>query len=310
MNELSASSNVEWRAYGRLDYGASHDLDAGLAEWAVLREHLRQMGLTELSQCVEIGCGGGRLTNALAGAFSVVHSLDVSSDRIAQASMAPNASKVHFHLVQGPPIPVVNDSSDLCISTHVFQHISSTSMIDEYFREIYRVLRPGGVMLIHLPVIGAHQRTGEMLEVVGRRLKDLVKSCALPLARLFFKSGIHTRFLPLADYRIFAWVKVGAFLQQTGFCRCATSHFALGRMAQLCICPEAHWVSIVGWKRRMKNGASVVSTLRSRWYPNGADPLHEGFFGMISARLRPGIRILDVGCGKGNIYPFPLEQLS
>lgn len=54
--------------------------------------------------------------------------------------------------------------------------------------------------------------------------------------------------------------------------------------------------------------SSAVQKLRARWYPFGPDPQHEGFFGMISARLTPGIRVLDVGCGKGTIYPFPWNK--
>jgi ubiquinone/menaquinone biosynthesis C-methylase UbiE len=241
LDMTTASSNVEWRVYGKLDCGASHDLAAGLAEWRILREHLRQCGLTRMSQCVEIGCGGGRLTNALAGDFSVVHALDVSRDRIEQASAVPNAQNVRFHLVQGPPIPVPADSSDLCISTHVFQHISSTSTIEKYFREIYRVLRPGGLMLVHVPVIGAHGRTGELAEVFARRVKDIAKSLAQPMTRLLFRKGVQPRFLRVANYRIFAWVKLGEFLQKTGFDE-----------VQLRILPWGGWHSYVFARKPLK----------------------------------------------------------
>ena len=54
--------------------------------------------------------------------------------------------------------------------------------------------------------------------------------------------------------------------------------------------------------------SSTVQRLRARWYPFGPDPLKEGFFGLISERLRPGIRILDIGCGRGTIYPFPWNK--
>ena len=217
VHQVAAPSNLEWRSYGKRDCGASHDLSAGLAEWAVLKVHLAQYGLRNSSQCVEIGCGGGRLTNALATDFAAVQALDVSHDRIQQASRVPNASKIRFHLVDGPPIPLPDNSCNLAISTHVFQHIARKKTIEEYFKDIYRVLEPEGVMLVHLPVIGAHGRTGELGEVFIRRLKEIVKSIALPVARLFCRFGIAPRILPLATYRVFAWSKVAQFLDETGF---------------------------------------------------------------------------------------------
>src|SRR5664279_6261721 len=41
----ASASNIEWRAYGNVDFGASHDLDHGIAEWRELKEVLCEYGV-------------------------------------------------------------------------------------------------------------------------------------------------------------------------------------------------------------------------------------------------------------------------
>ena len=78
------ASNVEWQFYGKADVGVSHDYASGIAEWNILKSHLQQYGLPEWKTACEIGCGAGRMTNAVAAEFVEVHGLDVSEDRIRQ----------------------------------------------------------------------------------------------------------------------------------------------------------------------------------------------------------------------------------
>ena len=59
---------------------------------------------------------------------------------------------VVFHVSNGLLIPLDNESIDSAFSCHVFQHFDSLSIAEKLFGEIARVLRPGGTMMIHLPV--------------------------------------------------------------------------------------------------------------------------------------------------------------
>jgi len=211
------TSNTEWRAYGQLNYGASEDIEAGLKEWAMLKEHLNQYGLKQRSCCVEIGCGAGRLTNALAEEFDSVQALDVSPDRLEQAGKVPNAAKVRFHLVDAPKIPLPDATCDLCISTHVLQHVASVHAVESYLREMARVLRPGGGILIHVPVIGAHGMTGELQEVLRRRAKELAKSVVLRMTRTLMKLGMPQLPWKIDHYSVFSFVKLRQFLSKEGF---------------------------------------------------------------------------------------------
>jgi SAM-dependent methyltransferase len=210
-------SDIEWRTYGELDYGASHDLSLGFEEWSMLKKHLQQVGLVRMHLCVELGCGAGRLTNALAGDFDAVHALDVSPHRLAAASRMPNSKNVTFHLLDKPIIPLADGTCDLCISTHVLQHVSDIQVIENYLREMRRVLRPGAFALIHTPVIGAHGMTGNLNEVILRRGKEVVKQTVLTITRGLMRSGIRRLPWKIDQYHVFSFVQLDGALRRYGF---------------------------------------------------------------------------------------------
>lgn len=95
---------------------------------------------------LEIGCGAGRVTRALAELFGEVHAVDVSREMIAQATAAL-ASTPHAHVYQnnGMDLSVIpaGDGFDFAFSSIVFQHIPSREVIENYVREVSRLLKPG-----------------------------------------------------------------------------------------------------------------------------------------------------------------------
>src|SRR5262249_13861214 len=96
---------------------------------------------------LEIGCGPGRITRALAGLFGEVHGVDVSGEMVSHARVAladhPNA---FVYQNNGKDLSVLGDRVfDFAFSTIVFQHIPSYEVIESYVREVYRLLRPGAL---------------------------------------------------------------------------------------------------------------------------------------------------------------------
>lgn len=96
---------------------------------------------------LEIGCGVGRVTRALAKLFGEVHAVDVSGEMVARATQAleqfPNA---HVYLNNGMDLSVIPGGNyDFSFSTIVFQHIPSRDVIENYVREVARLLRPGAL---------------------------------------------------------------------------------------------------------------------------------------------------------------------
>lgn len=96
---------------------------------------------------LEIGCGAGRVTRALAGLFGEVHAVDVSGEMVAQARRAVEPFP-HAHIYQnnGMDLSVIpGQDFDFAFSTIVFQHIPSRDVIENYVREVARLLRPGAL---------------------------------------------------------------------------------------------------------------------------------------------------------------------
>ncbi|GIU73394.1 MAG: hypothetical protein KatS3mg004_0481 [Bryobacteraceae bacterium] len=96
---------------------------------------------------IEIGCGAGRVTRALAEIFGEVHAVDVSGEMVALAREAlkdmPNA---HLYQNNGMDLDVIPPGEyDFAFSSIVFQHIPSREVIENYVREVHRLLRPGAL---------------------------------------------------------------------------------------------------------------------------------------------------------------------
>jgi SAM-dependent methyltransferase len=100
------------------------------------------------AMCVlEIGCGAARVTRALAGLFGEVHAVDISPEMVAQATAAL-AGFPHAHVYQnnGTDLSVIPAADfDFAFSTIVFQHIPSREVIENYVRDVSRLLRPGAL---------------------------------------------------------------------------------------------------------------------------------------------------------------------
>ena len=96
---------------------------------------------------LEIGCGAGRLTRALSNVFGEVHAVDVSGEMIDQAKVAlADRSNVHLYQNNGCDLSVVPPIEfDFAYSAIVFQHIPSREVIENYVREVQRLLRPGAL---------------------------------------------------------------------------------------------------------------------------------------------------------------------
>lgn len=99
---------------------------------------------------VEIGCGVGRLTRAIAPEVGHVHALDISEQMLTMARefSAPN---VTFHHTDGEGLRPLPDSfADLMLAYCVFQHLPSEQILAGYFKEMARVARPGALLAFTL----------------------------------------------------------------------------------------------------------------------------------------------------------------
>jgi SAM-dependent methyltransferase len=96
---------------------------------------------------LEVGCGVGRMLRPLALRFASVYGVDVSSEMIVRArARLADLPNVKVWLTDGTGVrPVKSSSVDLAISYLVFQHIPEASVVEANIRDVFRVLKAGGI---------------------------------------------------------------------------------------------------------------------------------------------------------------------
>jgi len=104
--------------------------------------------------CVEVGCGPGRMTGALAGRFDEVIAVDVSPAMLEQAREAVPAANVRFQAVSGERLDGVDGGiADTLVCYLVLQHLPSRRVVVSYLAEFARVLAPNGDAFVQIPVL-------------------------------------------------------------------------------------------------------------------------------------------------------------
>ncbi|HZW93533.1 MAG TPA: class I SAM-dependent methyltransferase [Candidatus Eremiobacteraceae bacterium] len=207
---MDLATNPEWREWGRRDplfgvaswanknvEGADPWTDEefyalGKSDWCDFELRWRRYGYTP-GTFIEIGCGAGRITKQLASAFERGYAIDVSEDMIRYAAARVTDGNVEWRVSNGREIPVESDRVDGAFSCHVIQHLPSVEMGYTYFVELLRVLRPGGSLMIHLPVhmypVAVSLKFSRFCDALYRRILQPTLSARTAYQRLRMKRG-------------------------------------------------------------------------------------------------------------------------
>lgn len=158
--ELSAKMRAEWdsrAAENALYYTNNAATDWNIEEYFASGEaNVREQIGTDLAnicqgsdpakmRMLEIGCGAGRMTRALARVFGEVHGVDVSGEmlRLAARHLA-GFDNVFLHQTNGLDLQLVPSLPfDFAFSYIVFQHVPARQVIENYIRDVGRLLKPG-----------------------------------------------------------------------------------------------------------------------------------------------------------------------
>ncbi len=144
----------------------------GRGEIADALASLDRLGMCRRREhALDFGCGVGRLTAALADHFTAVTGVDISLPMLAEARRhSPAGERATFVHNDSPDLRQFADSSvDLVYSSLVLQHLPP-ALTATYLAEFARIVRPGGVIALLVPV--AHLRTprGIVYAYAPRRL--------------------------------------------------------------------------------------------------------------------------------------------
>ncbi len=100
---------------------------------------------------LDYGCGIGRLTEFMAKDFKKVVGVDISPTMITQGrERFKDLKNVELLEIDGKTIPLPDKSINFVFSYLVFQHIKTRTVVKNAFKEIYRILTPGGIFKVLL----------------------------------------------------------------------------------------------------------------------------------------------------------------
>ena len=149
---------------GRCMVGSMNHAHAALADWGL--SHLPETGP---SQIAELGCGGGRNIRALLRKYpaATITALDYSEISVEKAKRVnrEGLQAGRCQILQGDVsrLPCGDGSFDLATA---FETVYFWPGPVESFREVYRILRPGGIFLIVNEVDGENPRDSRWLSVI------------------------------------------------------------------------------------------------------------------------------------------------
>jgi ubiquinone/menaquinone biosynthesis C-methylase UbiE len=143
---LTARSFTSWPAWA--------DLSLDVVQYGpdiATETELRLLGNLEGKRVLELGCGGGPVSVAMAKQGAKVIAIDGSAEQIAHARRLAEREEVKVELRQGDYADLAAvraDTIDIAISVY---SLGAVADLDRVFRQVHRVLRPEGPLVISLP---------------------------------------------------------------------------------------------------------------------------------------------------------------
>ena len=144
--ELTSRSFTGWPAWADLaldlvHYGPDVPTEA----------ELRLLGRLEGKRVLELGCGGGPVSVAMAKQGAKVIAVDHSADQIGHARRLCEREEVSVELHQGDLADLAfvrADTIDVAISVYALGMVAD---LDRVFRQVHRVLKPEAPFVVSLP---------------------------------------------------------------------------------------------------------------------------------------------------------------
>jgi SAM-dependent methyltransferase len=132
---------------------------------------------------LELGCGDAELSSAAAPSVLRSYALDVT-DALIEGKTPP--TNLEFVLTSGTEIELPDESIDIVLSDQLMEHLHPDDAFDQ-LREVYRVLKPGGVYLCITPnrLTGPHDISVRFdYEATGFHLQEYDSSSLSSLLRM------------------------------------------------------------------------------------------------------------------------------
>lgn len=143
---------------------------------------------------LDIGCGPGRLTRALSTIFGRVVGVDISKEMIRQARISNRS--LDFIEAEANALPFLGTYFHFVFSFITFQHFQSKTYSIEAFKEVYRVLKPGGYALIQVRAVPGRRRLPFVWIHFNRLWFGLARTKGMPLPAIGYAGAFNSHYGP------------------------------------------------------------------------------------------------------------------
>lgn len=159
------------------------------------REHVLQLFDKTQGRYLDAGCGTGDFIPALLERGGDVFAIDIATEMISHAKARYGSSdsehRLHLSVADVGHLQFPDSYFDAIIGVGLMEYVSSDEPVLE---ELYRVLKPGGILIITVPNLASPFMACETVALHGRRLIRRVLGEARPGEAS--PRFVHRHFLP------------------------------------------------------------------------------------------------------------------
>jgi SAM-dependent methyltransferase len=154
---------------------------------------------------LDVGCGTGFFTFPAGADFREIHGIDVNADYVSRFNAHAPDLRYQGHLVDASKLPFPDRWFDAVMTLETLEHVAD---LDGVVREIARILRPGGNLIITVPnrFFPMEVHGGTLMGITWSRVPFLnwfpPLHRRIAAARVFTAGALDRHFLPHGFSRI------------------------------------------------------------------------------------------------------------